>query len=116
MNHSSTDVSKQIARIWRGWTTKENAPALERVFRDNAIPGIELSKPKGLIGITLLTLERGSEVEFTTILYFDTLESVKAFAGDDYEKAHIDPAVQPLLLRYDKRVEHHMLKESRNWN
>lgn len=107
--------STTIVRIWRGWTTTDNAIKLERALREEAIPGIEANKPKGLNGIELLTMNTGSEVRFTTIMYFDSIESVKAFAGEDYTKAHIDPSVAPLLLRYDQIVEHHLLKEQRSW-
>jgi hypothetical protein len=104
-----------IVRIWRGWTTADNAIKLERALREDAIPGIDANKPKGLNGIQVLTMEKGNEMQFTTIMYFDSIESIKAFAGEDYTKAHIDPSVAPLLLRYDQIVEHHTLKEHRNW-
>ena len=105
----------KIARIWRGWTSLENAPKLEAILRDEAIPNIENNKPDGLKGIQLLTLQNVDEIMFTTVMYFDSIESVKAFAGEEYSKAHIDPAVRPLLLRYDVVVSHHTVKESRNW-
>lgn len=105
----------KIARIWRGWTSLENAPKLEAILRDEAIPNIENNKPDGLKGIQLFTLQNGDEIMFTTVMYFDSIESVKAFAGEEYSKAHIDPAVRPLLHRYDEVVAHHSVKESRNW-
>ena len=105
----------KIARIWRGWTSIEDAEKLEHVLREEAIPGIEMNKPNGLKRIELLTMKIGNEVMFTTITYFDSIESVKAFAGNDYSKAHIDPAVRPLLKKYDQTVEHHIIKESRTW-
>ena len=111
----SVKSTTTIVRIWRGWTTPENAIKLERALREEAIPGIEANKPTGLNGIQLLTVENGKEVQFTTIMYFDSIESVKAFAGENYRKAHIDPSVAPLLLSYDQMVEHHTLKESKNW-
>lgn len=112
---NKSDKSTTIVRIWRGWTSIENATRLERVLREQAIPGIEANKPKGLKGIELLIMENNNEVQFTTVMYFDSIESVKAFAGDDYTKAHIDSSVAPLLLRYDQIVEHHTLKEKKNW-
>ena len=111
----TSNRSVKIARIWRGWTSLENAPKLEAILRDEAIPNIENNKPDGLKGIQLFTLQNGDEIMFTTVMYFDSIESVKAFAGEEYSKAHIDPAVRPLLLRYDEVVSHHTVKESRNW-
>ena len=104
-----------VARIWRGWTSLEDAEKLEHILRKEAIPSIEVNKPSGLKGIELLTMNIGNEVMFTTIMYFDTIESIKAFAGNDYSKAHIDPAVRPMLKKYDQIVEHHIVKESRTW-
>lgn len=114
-NMEKQNSKTQIARVWRGWTSKENGKALEKILREVAIPGIEKNKPNGLKGIQLLTFEHSDEIAFTTIMYFESLQAVKEFAGEDYTKAHIDPAVAPLLNRYDKVVEHHMIKESRTW-
>ncbi len=100
-------TENSIARIWHGWTTKANANAFERVLVDEAIPGIEKNKPAGYKGIQLLKRDVGNEIEFTTIMMFDSIESVKEFAGEDYETAHIDPKVKPLLLRYDRKSTHH---------
>jgi hypothetical protein len=116
MEKTSSPQGNTIVRVWRGWTTIENAAALEKVLRHEAIPSIETAKPRGLKGINLLTLPGKNEVQFTTIMYFESIEAVKEFAGEDYGNAHIDPSVAPLLLRYDKVVEHHTLKETRNWD
>lgn len=94
----------------------DNAAKLESALRDEAIPSIERNRPVGLNAINLLVLRGEKEVQFTTMMYFDSIESVKKFAGEKYEHAHIDNAVAPLLLRYDKIVEHHTLMESRVWN
>lgn len=111
-----SNSSIKIARIWRGWTTVQNAQRLETILREEAFPSIEKNKPHGLRGIHLFTLQTGDEVMFTTVIYFDSIESVKAFAGEEYVKAHIDPAVRPLLIRYDESVAHHAVKESKNWD
>ena len=108
-------TNTKIARIWRGSTSVQDAKKLEQILREEAIQSIEKNKSNGLKGIALLTLQKENEVVFTTIMYFDSIESVIAFAGDDYLKAHIDPAVKPLLTRYDKVVEHHTIRESRTW-
>lgn len=112
----NTNNSIKIARIWHGWTTVKNAQSLESVLREEAIPSIEKNKPQGLKGIQLFTLQTGEEVMFTTVMYFDSIESVKAFAGEEYAKAHIDPAVRPLLIRSDETAAHHTVKELKNWD
>jgi len=96
-----------IARIWRGWTTPSNAETFERILSKEAIPTITQSKPAGLREIQLLKRAVGEEVEFTTIMWFKDLASVIDFAGADYQKAHIDSSVRPLLVRYDEESAHH---------
>lgn len=112
---SSVKQTRTIVRIWRGWTALENAPALEKILRNEAIPSIEANKPDGLQAINLLTLPLENSVQFTTIMYFNSIESVKQFAGENYTQAHIDPVVAPLIVKFDKVAEHHTLTESRNW-
>lgn len=96
-----------IARVWHGYTTKNNAGTFEALLRDQVFPEIAANKPKGYRGAQLLKKEDGDRVEFTTIMWFDTIEAVKQFAGDDYETAHIDPSVRPLLLEYDHKSAHY---------
>jgi hypothetical protein len=98
-----------IARIWRGWTTPSNAETFERILREEAIPAITQNRPAGLRGIQLLKRSVGLEVEFTTIMWFQDLASVIEFAGPAYQKAHIDPSVQPLLVRFDEQSAHHSI-------
>lgn len=107
--------SRTITRIWRGWTSKENADKFQKTLTDEAIPGIESNKPKGCLGIQVLKRETGEEVEFTTIMLFNSLSAIKEFAGEDYEAAHIDPKVKPLLLRYDGRAVHHETLFTKVW-
>jgi hypothetical protein len=111
----SSNTNPKIARIWRGYTSVQNAPKLGEILRDKAIPSIEKNRPRGLKGIELFSLKNDDEVMFTTIMYFDSIESVKAFAGEDYSRAHIDPAIEHLLKRFDHVVEHHAIEESKAW-
>ena len=73
-----------ICRIWRGWTMPANADAYESVVRGEVIPGIEAMGIDGFQHIDLMRRELGDEVEFVTLMWFDDIESVKAFVGDDY--------------------------------
>lgn len=106
---------RTITRIWRGWTNKENADKFEKILTVVAIPSIESNKPKGCLGIQVLRREMGEEVEFTTIMLFNSLSAIKEFAGEDFEAAHIDANVKPLLIRYDHRVTHHETLTTKIW-
>ena len=96
-----------ISRIWRGWTTKANAAAYEELLRTEVLPGINRRGIPGLRGEHLLRREAGDEVEFVTIMWFDSLDAVRAFAGEDYETAVVPPKAQALLARFDARSAHY---------
>ncbi|MEH2510573.1 antibiotic biosynthesis monooxygenase (ABM) superfamily enzyme [Nitrobacteraceae bacterium AZCC 1564] len=70
-----------IARIWHGWTTPANADAYERLLRTEIFPGILARKIVGFRDIQLLRRDDGHEVEFVTIMNFDSLDAVIAFAS-----------------------------------
>ena len=101
-----------IARIWHGYTTRENASVYEIMLKEEILTGIKKRNIKGFIDIQLLIRKLGSEVEFVTVMRFDSLNAVKEFAGDDYEKAVIYPDANPLLHRYDERSQHYEIKQS----
>ena len=63
----------------------------------------------GYRSIQLLSRELENEFEFTTIMWFDTIENVKQFMGEDYETAYVLPEAQKLLKRYDKLSAHYEL-------
>lgn len=96
-----------VARIWHAYTSFENAPVFETMLKSEIFPGIREKGIKGFNNFQLLTRRLGKEVEFITIMWFDTMESIKGFAGDDFEKAVVYPAAKPFLLRYDERSQHY---------
>jgi heme-degrading monooxygenase HmoA len=103
-----------ICRLWRGWTTRDNADAYERIVRGQVIPGIEARSIPGFRSIVLLRRERDQDVEFMTLMWFDSLDSVKAFMGEDYEVAHVPAEAQAVLADFDKRSAHYQVLDRRN--
>jgi hypothetical protein len=95
-----------ICRLWCGWTTPENADAYERIVRGEVIPGIEARKIPGFRHIDLMKRNSGDEVEFQTLMWFDSLESIKAFIGEDYSVSHVPPTARAVLSRFDERAAH----------
>jgi hypothetical protein len=95
-----------ICRLWRGWTTRNNAEAYERIVRGEVIPGIEARRIPGFQHIDLMRRELDDEVEFQTLMWFDSLDSIKAFMGEDYSVSHVPPAAQAVLKRLDDRAAH----------
>lgn len=96
-----------ISRIWHGWTTPENADAYQDLVSHQVLPGIAEMQVAGYRGGYLLRRELAEEVEFVTILWFDSLDAVRAFAGEDYEVAHVPAAAREVLLRFDARSQHY---------
>jgi hypothetical protein len=92
-----------ITRIWRGWTTPENADAYQSLLLNRIFPGIASHNIAGYRGISLLRREQGREVEFMTIMWFDSLDAIRAFAGEEYEVAVVPPEARAVLKRFDER-------------
>jgi heme-degrading monooxygenase HmoA len=99
-----------ISRVWHGWTTPDNADAYEKLLKQEIFVGIAERRIAGYQGIQLLRRALEDEVEFVTIMWFDSLEAVRAFAGDDYEAAVVPPAAQALLARFDARSQHYQVR------
>lgn len=98
-----------IARIWHGYTTNANAAAYEDLVSSKIFRDIERKAGDGLKGVQLLKRDLGEEVEFTTIIWFQDLETVKLLTGDDYETAYVPDEAKKLLSRFDKKVTHSQL-------
>ena len=94
-----------IARLWHGWTTQPNADEYETLLKSEILPGI--NRIPGFRGAELLRRESDSEVEFVTLTLFDSIEAVRAFAGEDYEVAVVSPKARKLLSRFDQRAVHY---------
>lgn len=94
-----------IARLWHGWTTRENADAYEALLRSEVLPGIH--RIPGYHGAYLLRREVAPEVEFVTLTLFESWDAVRAFAGPDHEVAVVPPAARKLLARFDARSVHY---------
>lgn len=101
-----------IGRIWHGWTKLENADKYERLLKEEIFPAIASKKISGYKGIQLFRrpIEK-NEVEFITVMLFDSVDVVKQFAGEDYERAYVPPKARELLTRFDERSQHYEIKE-----
>ena len=98
-----------IARIWHGWTKPADAKAYEKLLRDEIFPSIVARKIEGYRGAELFVREDGNEVEFVTLLRFDSMDAVKEFAGADEGKPVIYPKAEALLTRMDERSRHYQV-------
>jgi heme-degrading monooxygenase HmoA len=99
-----------IARIWHGWTTPTNADRYEHLLREEIFVGIRSREMPGFVDIQMLRRPAGDEVEFVTIMRFETLDAVKQFAGEDYEACVVPPQARELLARFDLRSQHYEIR------
>lgn len=101
-----------IARIWNGWTSAKDADLYERVLRDQIFPSIRARQLDGFLGAHLLRRADGTDVAFQTIMWFVSLDAVRAFAGDDYERAYVPAEARAVLTRFDARSLHFEVREA----
>jgi heme-degrading monooxygenase HmoA len=94
-----------ILRNWRGWTTRENADPYERIVKE-VLASIAARELPGYRGAYLLRRDLGDEIEFETKLIFDSMDSVRTFAGDDYEVSSVPEHAREVLTRFDERAAH----------
>lgn len=103
-----------INRIWQGWTTRENADVYESLLKKEIFAGIQKRNIPGCKGIRLLRRNVGHEVEFVTIMLFDSIDAVREFAGKDYETAVVPPEARAVLSRFDERSRNYEIREDLN--
>lgn len=103
-----------IKRIWHGWTTPDNADIYEALLKEEIFVGIQERQIRGFKGIQLLRRKVGDEVEFVTIMLFDSLDAVREFAGEDYERAYVPEKARAVLSRFDQRAQHYELRAERS--
>jgi antibiotic biosynthesis monooxygenase (ABM) superfamily enzyme len=91
-----------IARIWHGWTKHQDAKTYEDLLRGEIFPSIAARRIEGYGGAELFTRENGDEVEFVTLLRFDSMDAVTEFAGPDTSKPVIYPEAEALITRMEQ--------------
>ena len=99
-----------IGRIWHGWTKPENADAYEALLKNEIFIDIQNRRIAGFKGIHLLRRKLDAEVEFTTIMWFDSMKAVRAFAGENYRTAVVPPRASAMLSRSDAHVQHYQVR------
>lgn len=99
-----------VARVWHGFTTPENAEAYEAMLKPELLPG--LSRTTGYRGSYLLRRAAGDEVEFITIIFWDSIDDIRALAGPDYTRAVVPEERRRYLSRYDQTAGHYDVASS----
>ena len=93
-----------IARIWHGITKADDLANYTEFMKSVAMP--DYSNTEGFIKGSFLRRIEGDEAHFTLITYWENLQSIKNFAGEDYEIAKYYPEDKDYLLKFEKKVKH----------
>lgn len=99
-----------IARMWRGWTTAENAGAYEKLLREVVYPGLQTIN--GYLGGYIFRRDGKEECEFVTVNLFESMDAVKTFAGSDYEVPVFEPEARRLLSRVEPIARHYDVRKA----
>jgi heme-degrading monooxygenase HmoA len=99
-----------IARFWRGWATTENVTLYRRHFHDTVRPHIEALP--GFRACFLLEKRENGEVELLAITHWQSLEAIKAFAGNDVSVAKVEPQARAVLSRFETTATHYDIVEA----
>jgi hypothetical protein len=102
-----------IKRIWHGWTSPKNADLYQELLHREIFPAIEAKNIGGYRSVELFRRELKGEVEFVTIMTFETIQDVKKFQGKEYEKSYVPDSARKLLKRWDQVAAHYESVEKR---
>ena len=100
-----------ICRMWRGWTTPENAGPYEDYLNRELLPRVRAELgDRGFRDSQVLRLDRDGEAEFVTLLWFESLDAVRGFAGESYRTPVISEKARGLLTRWQEWCDHYQLR------
>ena len=103
-------TGSMIARIWYGWTTRDNADKYEKLLREEVLLEIAKRSIPGYKGAEIFIRDgEENEVEFITLLRFETIDAVRTFAGKNPEIPVIPPECKKLLKRHSEKSRHYRI-------
>ena len=98
-----------IIREWRGRASPLNAEAYPRHFREKVVP--ELRKVPGFVGAHLSRRQLGDQIEFLVLTRWQSMDTIRGFAGADTEKAVMEPGAISALVEFNSAVHHYVVIE-----
>jgi len=105
-----------ITRIWHGWTSPADADKYEAIVRAEVFEKLEKEPIPGYRGMQLLRKKMENEVEFISMMWFDKIEDVAGFVGQDYEVAHVPDVCRKVLLRFEEKVAHYEVRQQLSYD
>ena len=96
-----------IVRVWSGETPLHKADEYERFLSERAIR--DYKSVPGNLGVIVLRKDLEDRTKFTIITFWESLDAIKQFAGEDYEKAKYYEEDKDYLLGFPEKVEHYRI-------
>ena len=96
-----------IARIWKGAVRKADGDRYARYMMETGVAGY--AKTPGNRGVWMLRRDSGDRTEFVMFTLWDSIEAVKAFAGEDYQTAVYYPEDDRYLIERDPVATHYQV-------
>ena len=93
-----------LARIWHGTTEADKADEYVKYLNQTGIPDYRATK--GNLGAYILRKIEGDTAHFYTLTFWDSFDSIKEFAGEDYQRARYYPEDEKFLLEFEETVKH----------
>ena len=94
-----------IVRAWRGYASAGGAEAYPKHLLESVRPKLE--RLAGFRGLSLLRRHIGTEIEYLVLTHWESMQAICAFAGDDPDRAVVEPEARAVLVRFDDRVTHY---------
>ncbi|HEX3497696.1 MAG TPA: antibiotic biosynthesis monooxygenase [Stellaceae bacterium] len=94
-----------IVRAWRGRAAASNPTGYPAHFRQNVAP--ELRHIAGFLGASLLRTSQPDGIEFLVLTRWQSMDAIRAFAGDEVGNAVVEPGAVAALVDFDKTVTHY---------
>jgi heme-degrading monooxygenase HmoA len=94
-----------VTRYWSARAPRDAAPEYARHFAEHVLP--VLQRVEGYVSATLLQREVGRSIEIVVLTYWQSLDAIRGFAGDDLEIAVVSDDAAALFSDYDRRVRHY---------
>jgi heme-degrading monooxygenase HmoA len=101
-------VTERVVRMWRGYgSAQEVKRYCDKHFVQTVLP--QLRGLTGFVGATVLIRGDGAETELVVQTTWESIDAIKAFAGEDLERAVVEPIVSEILTRFDDHVVHYSI-------
>lgn len=96
-----------IARTWIGWAPQENVDAYVSFLEGKVLKDIRRIDGHHGAYVFKRPISENGEMEFLVITFWESMEAIRQFAGDDPSVAVVEDEARALLSNFDEHVNHY---------